>query len=83
MRVRLRSVEILCGVKRDRLVAKDVFTSCDVGWDGNSPGIVVCDHGVACPSARRGGPVDEASFIDFAEQEGGLVNGGAVAVAGR
>lgn len=64
-------------------MAKDVFTSCDVGWDGNGPGVVVCDHGVACPRARRGGPVDEASFIDFAKQEGRLVDSSAVAVTRR
>jgi hypothetical protein len=50
----LGSIEVLCGVERDCLVAKDVFPWCNGRRDGYGPGVVVCDKSVGGPCAWRG-----------------------------
>lgn len=81
LRICLRSIKILRSMKRDRLVAKDVFPRCNLRWNCDRPRVVVCDQRVRGPCAGCRRAIYESSFIDLGEQKGGLVNGGAITVA--
>jgi hypothetical protein len=54
-------------VECDNLVAEDIVSRGDVGWNGDRPGIVVGDQIIGSPFSWWGGAIDETTSIDLEE----------------
>lgn len=74
LRICLGPTHLMGSVKSNRVVAKDVFSGRDTGWDGHTPRVVIGDHVIGCPVARRRASVDEAGLVNLGKSQARLVN---------
>ena len=68
-------------VESDGLVAQDIIAWGNVGWDLDSPGVVVGDHVIVGELWWGGADICHADTVDLEELESGLVDARAVAIA--
>lgn len=83
LRVILRAIFVVRRVQCDDLVTKDVVARGHVLGDRDGPAVVGGDELIGCPVAGLGGVIEHALGGNLVEFQGGLVGGGAFAVAIR
>ena len=64
-------------------VAENILARGDVGWDRDSPCVVVGNQIITCPFTWWCCAVNETASIDFEEFESGLVNGLTISTRAR
>lgn len=82
LHVVLRPVLLASRVQRNQLMAQNIVAVRNSLGHGERVGVVVLNHVVTGPGTRRVAAIDQTLLVDLEELEAGLVDLGAVAVAG-